>query len=191
MAAKTTSGSGFLFIFVFSSPKSQRFLRETFEKFGVKSAKFPKLFNELQKLFTIGFLKIFCGSHAPLSLCRIWLESVEIFRVKRPVACFRTLFFFSRRFAGQITRCHVWRPISPELTISGGWNLEHLLSIRSTTGRIQDIAPIDLPVGSAPPQISGKKSKFSKIKPSLAGSGGKCFRGFRPGWVYVVGEPIA
>ena len=165
MGAKTTSGSGFLLRFVFSTldlVDLAQNLKKILRNLGSKVQKFKNYLSELQKLFTREFLT-FCGTHAPLSLCRIWLESVEIFRVKRPVACFRTLFFFSRRFAGQITQCHVWRPISPELTISGGWNLEHLLSIRSTTGRIQDIAPIDLPVGRAPPQKSGKNRNFRKL----------------------------
>jgi len=47
------------------------------------------------------------------------------------------------------------------------------------------------PCGKGAPSKIGKKSKFSKIKPSLAGSGEKCFGGFRPGREYVVGEPIA
>jgi len=42
------------------------------------------------------------------------------------------------------------------------------------------------PCGKGAPQ----KSKFSQTKQSLAGSGGKCFRGFGSGLVYVAGEPI-
>ena len=70
-----------------SSPKSQKFLRDTFlRNLGSKVQKFKNYLNVLQKLFTCDFL-IFCGSHAPLLLCQIWFECVEIFRVKRPVAC--------------------------------------------------------------------------------------------------------
>jgi len=35
-----------------------------------------------------------------------------------------------------------------------------------------------------------KKIEISKLKPSLAGSGGKYFRGFGPGLADVLGQPI-
>jgi len=59
----------------------------------------------------------FCGPYAPLSLCQIWLESIEIFRVKWPVACFGTF-------------AQIFRPnyVVPCLTnyISGTKNLRRL-----------------------------------------------------------------
>jgi len=64
-----------------SSPKSQKFLRDTFlRNLGSNVQKFKNYLNELQKLFIRDFL-IFDGAYAPLSLCQIWLESVELFRV--------------------------------------------------------------------------------------------------------------
>jgi len=53
------------------------------------------------------------------------------------------------------------------------------LSVRSTTDRIRDIAPIDLPVGRASPQKSGKNrncQKLSRVWPAL----GKVFQEFSP-----------
>ena len=73
MAAKSTSGSGFLFKFVFSTLdlvdlaqnlknfKGALFLRNL----GSKVQKFKNYLDTLQKLFTRDFL-IFCGSYAPL-----------------------------------------------------------------------------------------------------------------------------
>ena len=86
MAAKTTSGSGFLFRFVFSTfdlvDLAQNLKKNSKGHFFLEiwGQKFKNYLNELQKIFTRDFL-IFCGSHAPLSLCGIWLESVELFRV--------------------------------------------------------------------------------------------------------------
>jgi len=88
MATKTTSGSGFLSIFAFSTldlvdiaPKLKIFKGHFLEKFfGSNFQKFKNYLNELQKLFVCDFL-IFSGSYAPLLLCRIWLESVDLFRV--------------------------------------------------------------------------------------------------------------
>ena len=45
--------------------------------------------------------------------------------------------------------------------------------------------------GQGSPLKIGKKVKISKIKPHLAGSGAKRFRGNGPGRAYVLGEPIA
>jgi len=68
--------------------------------------------------------------------------------------------------------------------------MEHFLAVLGATDRSQDIVPIDLPLGRAPFQKSEKNRNFRKLS-RLAGSGGKSFRGFRPGREYVVGQPIA
>ena len=53
------------------------------------------------------------------------------------------------------------------------------MSVRSTTDRTRDIAPIDRSVGRAPPQKSEKNRNFQKLSrlwPAL----GKMFQGFSP-----------
>jgi len=66
MAAKTTSGSGFLFRFVFYTVNlvdlAQNLKKNSkghfFEKFGVKSSKIQKLFKRVTKTFHNGFFDI-------------------------------------------------------------------------------------------------------------------------------------
>jgi len=66
MAAKTTSGSGFLFRFVFSTldlvdlaQNLKKILRDTFlRNLGSKVQKFKNYLNELQKFFTRDFFDI-------------------------------------------------------------------------------------------------------------------------------------
>jgi len=140
---------------------------------GSKVQKFKNYLSELQKLFTREFLT-FCGTHAPLSLCRIWLESVEIFRVKRLVACFAPI--FRPNYAVPCVTAY----------ISGTKNLRRLklaafLDRPEYNRSHPRHRPHRPPCGKGTPSKIGKKSKFSKIKPSLAGSGGKCFRDFRQG----------
>ena len=81
MAAKTTSGSGFLFRFVFSTldlvdlaQNLKKILRDTFlRNLGPKVQKFKNL-NELQKMFTRDFFDILwipCPSIVVPNLVRI------------------------------------------------------------------------------------------------------------------------
>jgi len=63
-------------------------------------------------------------------------------------------------------------------------NRPALYKTRYTGGRYSS------PLGQGSPANSAKKIEISKLKPSLAGSGGKCFRGFGPGPANVLGMPI-
>ena len=83
MGAKTTSGSGSDFRFVFyalnlveNEYNVEGVRRIVFEIFGAKFQKFKKKLNELQELCICNFL-IFCGRCGPLSLCQKLLTSVN------------------------------------------------------------------------------------------------------------------
>jgi len=115
MAAKTTSGSGFLFRFAFSTfdlidlAQNLKISKgHFFDKFGVKTSKFQKLFKRVTKTFhnaILHFTLLFCASRAPLSPNLVRIR--KNFQGQTAGGVFSDLVFFSRRFSGQITRCHV------------------------------------------------------------------------------------
>jgi len=185
MAAKTTSGSSFLFRFVFSTLDlaqnlEKKFKGHFFKNFGSKVKKLLKWVTKTFYSRIFHILWVLCPSIGEPNLVRIRL----IFQGVTACGVFWDL-FFSRIFRPNYAVPCLMAYISG-IKISGRWNLERLSSVRTTTDRTRDIALNDLPVGRAPLK-NRNFHKLSRVWPAL---GEKVSGVLAPGWYMLQGSPL-
>ena len=131
---------------------------------------------------------IFCGPYGHISPCQNFNHVYIAPRSRRPFSFFGLCFL--AQFFDQISRDQIRRPISPDRKEIGARNLQRSKTGRSSIECTKSVVTVS-PCGAGGARQISKKIGISKISPTLACSGGRPFRGFRPGPKHVVGRPSA